>query len=82
MRRKNMENLKFEVKGKNLIIEIDPSKDFGLTKTGKSTIVAKSDGFHQFAIKDEIYTLNLFLSKKPCPELIDNSKSLKRTLTS
>lgn len=39
-----MKNIKTEVKGTQLIITVDLSKDFGRSKSGKSTIVASTEG--------------------------------------
>lgn len=39
-----MKNVKLERKGDTLVITIDLSKSFGPSKTGKSTIVASSEG--------------------------------------
>ena len=39
-----MKNIKAEQNGNILTIEIDLSKDFGLSKSGKTTIIATSEG--------------------------------------
>ena len=39
-----MENIKMELKGNKLVIEIDLSKEFGLSSTGKSKTVASTKG--------------------------------------
>lgn len=39
-----MNNVKTTIKGKKLIIEIDLSQDFGLSKSGKSISIASSLG--------------------------------------
>lgn len=37
-------NVEIEVDGKQMVITIDLTKDFGLSKSGKTTIVATSGG--------------------------------------
>jgi len=39
-----MKNVEMEVKGKELIIKIDLSKSFGASRTGKSKVIASSEG--------------------------------------
>ena len=39
-----MKNMKMSVKGKILTIEVDLSKDFGPSSSGKTTIIASSEG--------------------------------------
>lgn len=39
-----MKNIEMKVKGNKLTIEIDLSKEFGQSSSGKSTIVASSGG--------------------------------------
>lgn len=39
-----MKNIVMKVEGKKLVIEIDLAKDFGFSKSGKSTIVASTLG--------------------------------------
>jgi len=43
-REKSMKNVEFKVSGKKLTIEIDLSKNFGPSKSGKTTIVASTEG--------------------------------------
>lgn len=40
-----MRNVKTEVKGDKLTITIDLSKDVGLSKSGKSTMIGSTGGF-------------------------------------
>lgn len=39
-----MKNVTMEVKGDKLFIEVDLSKEYGLSSSGKTTIVASSEG--------------------------------------
>ena len=39
-----MKNIKMEVVGNDLTIKVDLSKDFGRSKSGKSIIIASTDG--------------------------------------
>lgn len=39
-----MKNVKIEKKGNKLVIEVDLSQNFGQSKSGKSTIIATSEG--------------------------------------
>jgi hypothetical protein len=39
-----MKNVKMTVKGNKLIIEVDIDKEFGASKSGKSLIVATTEG--------------------------------------
>lgn len=40
-----MRNVKTEIKGTNLVITIDLTKDVGQSKSGKSTMVGSTGGF-------------------------------------
>lgn len=42
-----MKNIKYEVRGNVLVIEVNLDQDYGLSKSGKSIIVASSEGFIQ-----------------------------------
>ena len=39
-----MKNVKMEVKGSKLLIEVDLSKNFGASRSGKSKVIASSEG--------------------------------------
>ncbi len=39
-----MKNVEIEVKGDRLVITVDLKKEFGRSKSGKSVIIASSDG--------------------------------------
>lgn len=42
-----MKNVEMRHEGSKLIIEVDTSKDFGPSKSGKTTIVASTEGNQQ-----------------------------------
>lgn len=56
------QNVKYSVSGNKLTIEIDLSKDYGLSKTGKTRVVATTNGFHTLP-NGSILSLNL--NRKP-----------------
>ena len=39
-----MKNIKISVKGNALTIEVDLTKDFGPSKSGKTTVIASTEG--------------------------------------
>ncbi len=39
-----MKNIEARVEGKTLVLKIDLEKEFGRSKTGKSTIIASTEG--------------------------------------
>ena len=39
-----MKNIKISVKGHALTIEVDLTKDFGLSRSGKTTVIASTEG--------------------------------------
>jgi len=39
-----MKNVEMKMDGKKMVITVDTSKDFGLSKSGKSTIIASTEG--------------------------------------
>ena len=58
-----MDNIDIEFKGKILIIKFDITKEFGKSKTGKTTIVATSRGGRR--IKGTDFSLGMFAYKYP-----------------
>jgi len=59
-----MENVKVEVKGNELILTVDLSKEVGPSKTGKTIIIGTSSGNEKVPGNSEIqFGLNVF--KKP-----------------
>ena len=55
-----MQNLKWEVKDDKLIIEIDLTKEFGPSKSGKTITVASSRGNQKIEGTDVIIGLNVY----------------------
>jgi len=39
-----MKNVEMKMEGKKLVITVDTSQDFGMSKSGKSTIIASTEG--------------------------------------
>ena len=58
-----MQNVELKIAGDKLVIEIDLSKDFGLSKSGKTHTVASTGGFVQVEGKPGI-SLNLNVCRK------------------
>jgi len=55
-----MMNVKSTVKGTKLIIEVDLAKDFGKSKSGKTTIIASTKGNKPIEGTDAIMGLNIY----------------------
>ena len=55
-----MENVKWEVKDDKLIIEIDLTKEFGLSKSGKTTTIASTRGNQKIEGTDAVIGLNVY----------------------
>jgi len=55
-----MQNVEWEIKGDKLIIEIDLTKDFGLSKSGKTITIASTRGNQQVEGTDAIIGLNVY----------------------
>ncbi len=55
-----MQNVKWEVKDDKLIIEIDLTKEFGPSKSGKTIAVASSRGNQKIEGTDVIIGLNVY----------------------
>lgn len=53
-----MKNVETEVKGNKLHITVDLTQDFGPSKTGKTTIIASSEGNQK--IGDVVMGLNVY----------------------
>jgi hypothetical protein len=49
-----MKNMEMKREGSKLIIEVDLTKDFGISKSGKSVIIASSEGNIGLPDDDEI----------------------------
>ena len=61
-----MKNLKFQIKGNELVIRVNLAEEHGLSQSGQSVIVASSGGnlrlFDESGFRDE--RINLTVSKK------------------
>ena len=55
-----MENVKWEVKDSKLIIEIDLTKEFGLSKSGKTLTIASTRGNQKIEGTDAVIGLNVY----------------------
>jgi hypothetical protein len=55
-----MQNVVYEVKGDKLIIEVDLSKEFGPSKSGKTITIASTRGNQSIAGTDTIFGLNVY----------------------
>ena len=71
-----MENIKIELKGDILHIEIDLSKEFGESKSGKSIVVASTRGnkrIQDYEKKQIMLGLNCYIPK-PKPKKEDDQE--------
>ncbi len=55
-----MENIKWEVKDNKLIIELDLTKEFGLSKSGKTIAIASTRGNQKIEGTDAVIGLNVY----------------------
>lgn len=55
-----MENMTLEINGNELVIKIDLTKDLGLSKSGKTRIIASSRGNAKVPGTDATIGLNLY----------------------
>ena len=55
-----MQNVKLEVKDNKLIIEIDLTKEFGLSKSGKTITIASTRGNQKIEGTDAVIGLNVY----------------------
>ncbi len=55
-----MQNVEWEIKGDKLIVEIDLTKEFGPSKSGKTITIASTRGNHQVEGTDAIIGLNVY----------------------
>ncbi|MCK4467631.1 MAG: hypothetical protein KAU60_04690 [Desulfobacterales bacterium] len=55
-----MQNVKLEVKDDKLIIEIDLTKEFGLSKSGKTITIASTRGNQKIEGTDAVIGLNVY----------------------
>ena len=59
-RGEEVENVKWEVKDDKLIIEIDLTKEFGLSKSGKTITIASTRGNQKIEGTDAVIGLNVY----------------------
>ena len=59
-RGEEVENVKWEVKDNKLIIEIDLTKEFGLSKSGKTITIASTRGNQKIEGTDAVIGLNVY----------------------
>ncbi len=55
-----MQNVEWEIKGDKLIIEIDLTKDFGPSKSGKTITIASTRGNQKIEGTDAVIGLNIY----------------------
>ncbi|MCK4467630.1 MAG: hypothetical protein KAU60_04685 [Desulfobacterales bacterium] len=55
-----MQNVKWEVKDNKLIVEIDLTKEFGLSKSGKTITIASTRGNQKIEGTDAVIGLNVY----------------------
>ncbi len=55
-----MENVKWEVKDNKLIIEVDLTKESGLSKSGKTITIASTRGNQKIEGTDAVIGLNVY----------------------
>ena len=55
-----MENVKWGVKDNKLIVEIDLTKEFGLSKSGKTITIASTRGNQKIEGTDAVIGLNVY----------------------
>ena len=55
-----MENVKWEVRDNKLIIEIDLTQEFGLSKSGKTVTIASTRGNQKIEGTDAVIGLNVY----------------------
>jgi hypothetical protein len=58
-----MKNVEMKVEGNILIIRVDLSKDFGPSSSGKTTIIASTEGNVPILDRDEKVGLNVYRKK-------------------
>jgi len=59
-----MKNVEYEIKGKIMTIKIDITQSFGPSKSGKSEIIASTEGNKRIKVEDQDIYLGLNLYKK------------------
>jgi hypothetical protein len=59
-----MKNIEIKIEGDQAIIKIDLSKEFGLSKSGKSQVIATSEGNVSIGFEDVKMGLNVYRPAK------------------
>jgi hypothetical protein len=62
-RRRSMKNVEMRVEGNTLVIRVDLTKDFGPSSSGKTTIIATTEGNVTIPDRDEKVGLNVYRKK-------------------
>lgn len=60
---KNMKNVEMTIEGTMLTIKVDLSKEFGPSASGKTTIIASTEGNVTIAGREEKVGLNVYRKK-------------------
>lgn len=55
-----MKNVELKIEKKKLIVEIDLSKEFGPSESGKTVIIASTEGSQKIGHEDFVLGLNLY----------------------
>jgi len=58
-----MKNVEMTVEGQMLIIKVDLTKDYGASSSGKSLIIATTEGNYTIPGRDEKIGLNVYKKK-------------------
>lgn len=58
-----MKNVEFDVKGNTLTITVDLSKEFGPSSSGKTIIIASTEGNFTLPGRNEVVGLNVYRKK-------------------
>ena len=58
-----MKNVEFSVKGNTLTITVDLTKEFGLSSSGKTIIIASTEGNFPLPGRSEVMGLNVYRKK-------------------
>jgi hypothetical protein len=55
-----MKNVDLKIEKKRLVIEIDLSKEFGPSESGKTIIIASTEGSQKIGVEDIVLGLNVY----------------------
>ena len=58
-----MKNIEFTVKGNTLTITVDLTKEFGPSSSGKTIIIASTEGNFPLSGRNEVVGLNVYRKK-------------------